>query len=369
MRASLGFLLLLGVPAGPAQPVTAEPRVGLASVVERRAEALRKPVVRTLVIRDDLYRNDRLRTGADAGTKLHVRLLDQTVLTLGPSSEIVLDDFAVNPKAGTAEVSLKLSRGLLRFVGGQHAGTGTRYRVRTPVATIGVRGTAFDVKVDDQGQTTVQLTEGELSFENEDGIEVILDEPLETSRIEDEDAAPSEPEVDDALSAEFDELDLSEEELAEDRELAEELDDADIGVIEDEESDDDDAPFEDDEFLDDEPGLGDMDSRATTVPDSTEGDEAADGDERPGDSDETDSDSDDADGNDRDDDEGDASGDAATPSADDDADDADDDDADDPASGASGASEASGSDDDDDDDDDDNETADDEETDDDLRAR
>lgn len=252
MRVPLGFVLLLSTPMVPAAaPVTAAQRVGQASVVERKAEAALDRVVRTLVLRDALFRNERLTTSAETGSKLHVRLLDQTVITLGPASEVVLDDFAVNPAAGSAEVSLKLSRGLLRFVGGQHAGSGTRYRVRTPVATIGVRGTAFDVRVEDDGETTVQLTEGELSFENEDGLEVILDEPLETSSIEDEDDLPSEPEVDEALAEEFDSLDLSEEELAEDLELAEELEDEEMEAISGEDADEDSEDFDDSDDSDD----------------------------------------------------------------------------------------------------------------------
>lgn len=237
MRASLGFFLLLAVPAVAQTPADPAPRVGMASVVEQRAEASRDQTVRRLALRDALFRNERLSTGSEPGTKLHVRLLDQTVITLGPNSEVVLDDFAINPAANTAEVSLKLSRGLLRFVGGKHADTGTRYQVRTPVATIGVRGTAFDVKVDEGGETTVQLTEGEVSFENEDGLEVILDEPLETSSLDEEDDAPSEPEVDEALAEEFDDLDLSEEELAYDSELAEAIEEEEIEAIDGEDPD------------------------------------------------------------------------------------------------------------------------------------
>lgn len=238
MRPRLGLLLLLASAAVGAQsPPAAPTRVGLASVVERKAEAALDGAVRTLVLRDALFRNERLSTGAEAGSLLHVRLLDQTVITLGPSSEVVLDDFAVDPAAGSAEVSLKLSRGLLRFVGGQHAGAGTRYRVQTPVATIGVRGTSFDVKVGDGGETTVQLAEGELLFENDDGVEVVLDEPFESSSIGDDDDAPSEPVIDEDLAGEFDDLDLSDEQRAEDAGIADELEEEDIQPIAGEDAD------------------------------------------------------------------------------------------------------------------------------------
>lgn len=238
-RTGLILLLAVGPLAAADAPSATQPRVGVASVLELKAQAAQNGVVRTLVLRDALFRNERLTTGAEPGSLLHVRLLDDTVITLGPSSEVLLDDFAVDPGAGTAEVNLKLSRGLLRFVGGQHAKVGTRYQVKTPVATIGVRGTSFDVKVGDSGETTVLLEEGELSFENEDGLEVILDDPNEVSSIEDADDLPSEPEIDVALSEEFDSLDLSDEQVSQDSEIAEELDDAELEPIVGEDPDED----------------------------------------------------------------------------------------------------------------------------------
>jgi hypothetical protein len=356
MRVPLGFVLLLSTPmANAATPVPATQRVGLASVVERKAEAALDRVVRTLVLRDALFRNERLTTGAEPGSKLHVRLLDQTVITLGPASEVVLDDFAVNPAAGSAEVSLKLSRGVLRFVGGQHAGSGTRYRVRTPVATIGVRGTAFDVRVGDDGETTVQLTEGELSFENEDGLEVILDEPLETSSIEDEDDQPSEPEVDAELAEEFDSLDLSEEELAEDLELAEELEDEEMEPISGEDADEDSEDFDDSDDFDD---FDDFDESGADIAIDAVDDIHTDDEIETEDADTEEADDDAADDDAADDDAADddaADDDAAdNDAADDDAADddaADDDAADDDAADDGGESEADGDDQDDENDD------------------
>lgn len=274
MAVRLGLILLLpiGLVSAADAPSAVQPKVGVASVVERKAEAAQNGVVRTLILRDALFRNERLTTGAEPGSLLHVRLLDKTVITLGPSSEAVLDDFALNPAAGRTEVNLKLTRGVLRFVGGQHAGAGTRYQVRTPVATIGVRGTSFDVKVGDGGETTVQLEEGELLFENDDGMEVVLDEPMESSSIGDDDDAPSEPEIDESLAAEFDTLDLSEEQLAEDSEIAGELEDEELEPIDGEDPDD--EPAGEDESLDDETDAGDEED--DSILDSLENSDARD---------------------------------------------------------------------------------------------
>ncbi len=262
----VALVLLLFGPTGTELPPQTSPRVGLASVVERDAKAQLSETIRLLILRDPVFRNERLTTGVETGTLLHLRLLDETVLTLGPSSEMVLDDFAINPDAGTAEVQLSVSRGLLRFVGGKHAGEGVRYRVKTPVATIGVRGTSFNLRVEDNGSTAVQLEEGELVFENALGDEVLIDDPYESSSIEQGDSPPSEPEIDMDLAEAFESLDLSPEQEAVDAAIAGELEDGEIEPIEGEDPDDEgeleaiedeDAEDEDDEDENDEDWVGD----------------------------------------------------------------------------------------------------------------
>ena len=231
------FLFVVGPALAADPPSTAAPKVGVVSVIERESKAQQGDKARVLAVRDAVFRNDRLTTSTDKETLLHLRLLDDTVLTLGPSSEMVLDDFAINTDAGTAEVQVNLARGLLRFVGGRHAGAGVRYRVKTPVATIGVRGTSFNLLVQDDGTTIAQLEEGEMVMENESGDEVVIDDPNESSLIDESGSAPSEPEINDELTDEFDSLDLSPEQQAADEAISDELDEEPIEVIEDEDPD------------------------------------------------------------------------------------------------------------------------------------
>ncbi len=51
----------------------------------------------------------------------------------------MIDKFVYDPATGTGEMVTTLAKGALRFVGGQlsHQGAAT---VKTPVATIGIRG-------------------------------------------------------------------------------------------------------------------------------------------------------------------------------------------------------------------------------------
>jgi hypothetical protein len=95
--------------------------------------------VRELQLNDLVEQNDRVITAGDGSAYIH--FIDDTVLTVGANSEVVLDKFVFDgDKAKTATV--QLVRGTLRFVTG--ISDHRVYQIQTPVATIGVRGTTID---------------------------------------------------------------------------------------------------------------------------------------------------------------------------------------------------------------------------------
>jgi hypothetical protein len=65
--------------------------------------------------------------------------LDKTTLTVGPNSNVVIDEFVYRPGGGGNQFVASLTKGALRFVGGQisHNQGAT---ITTPTATIGIRG-------------------------------------------------------------------------------------------------------------------------------------------------------------------------------------------------------------------------------------
>lgn len=93
-----------------------------------------------LAIRDTLEQNDRIRTTAAGSTR--VRLLDDTMITIGPNSEVLLDQFVFDGNRAQ-KATVEVVRGAMRFV----SGTSERraYEIKTPAATIGVRGTVVDI--------------------------------------------------------------------------------------------------------------------------------------------------------------------------------------------------------------------------------
>jgi hypothetical protein len=117
-------------------------QIGNASSVVPSARYARGTVVQDLAVNDPLEQNDRIRTAANGSTQ--VRFRDDTLLTVGPNSEVVLDRFIYDgSRARTA--TIEVVRGAMRFVSGDNAER-RAYEIRTPVATIGVRGTVVDIQ-------------------------------------------------------------------------------------------------------------------------------------------------------------------------------------------------------------------------------
>lgn len=91
---------------------------------------------------------DTLTTGADG--HLHVRLADRGLLILRPNSSAVVSDYAFDGgKPSQARMRIVVSRGVVRSITGSWAKAAPeQFRVNTPVAALGVRGTDFTVFTD-----------------------------------------------------------------------------------------------------------------------------------------------------------------------------------------------------------------------------
>lgn len=96
--------------------------------------------------RQQIRLNDTLRTGA--GGALGAILRDDTVLSLGPNSELSLDEFAFAPVEDKLSLVGRLTRGTAAFLTGKIGQMRPEaVRVETPGGIIGVRGTQFLVQV------------------------------------------------------------------------------------------------------------------------------------------------------------------------------------------------------------------------------
>jgi len=95
-----------------------------------------------------LIKSDLLKTGSNS--TIGVILRDDTLLSLGPDSEIALADFAFSPSEGKLSFVARMMKGTAACLTGQigRLSPGS-FRFETPVANIGIRGTMFAVKIED----------------------------------------------------------------------------------------------------------------------------------------------------------------------------------------------------------------------------
>jgi hypothetical protein len=94
-----------------------------------------------------VFEADGLRTGLDG--HLGVTLKDDTRVSLGPSSEVRVEQFVYAPASGGLGLVLKVVRGAVAYVSGQIAKLSPdSVRLETPAAIVGVRGTSLAIRVD-----------------------------------------------------------------------------------------------------------------------------------------------------------------------------------------------------------------------------
>ena len=103
-----------------------------------------------------VHQDEIIVTGDDASAE--VELLDRTKLAAGANARIVLDKFIFDASASPGSISVNVSKGAFRFITG--IAPKTSYEIKTPTASLGVRGTVFDVFVAENGETAVLLHEG-----------------------------------------------------------------------------------------------------------------------------------------------------------------------------------------------------------------
>jgi FecR protein len=177
--ALLGFVVLAMQPAVS----FAETRIGVASSIKPNADGVVAGSSQSLAPGSELYANETVRTGNLGQADLV--FVDKTNLTVGPTSEVLLDKFVYDPTGANGKVVLQMTRGAFRFV------TGTQdhraYAVNTPYGSLGVRGTVVEVVVQEKTKgkpgpnectTRVRLVEGAgATFTTSSGKTARLTEP------------------------------------------------------------------------------------------------------------------------------------------------------------------------------------------------
>lgn len=135
-----------------------------------------------------------------------IQFVDDTRVDVTEHSKLLIDEFVYDPNTKTGALSIKAALGTVRYASGQIAKNSRQnIKIRTPTATIAVRGTDFSMSVDEFGQSTVILlpsctqvgsqalcTVGEISVESDVG-QVVLNQAFQATTISAVDSAPQRP--------------------------------------------------------------------------------------------------------------------------------------------------------------------------------
>ena len=203
LKLAINALFLMSVPAFAG--------VGSISEFQGGGSVKRGAKVASAVKGSSIEKNDTVSTNSQG--KFKIRFVDATTVNITQNSRLVIDDFVYDGNnKSKGKIGLKLALGTARYTSGAIAkGNARGVGIRTPTATIAVRGTDFVMSVDEAGRSTVVLVPEcyndkditKINFECPSGaIDVItaagivtLTQPFQATMVENSYAPPAPPVV------------------------------------------------------------------------------------------------------------------------------------------------------------------------------
>ncbi len=148
----------------------------------------------------DVFSYNTVKTGKG---KVAIGFIDDTRVDITEHSKLIIDEFVYDPNTKTGSLSLKAALGTIRYASGQIAKTDpTNVQIKTPTATIGVRGTDFTMTVDEIGSSTIILLPscdtngycfvGEITVESDAG-QVIMNTAFQATVVDTISSQPLKP--------------------------------------------------------------------------------------------------------------------------------------------------------------------------------
>lgn len=129
-------------------------KIGVAASVSGTVFSGAGKTRRTIRSGSDIFLNERIRTGKTGS--LQIMLLDETVFTLGPDSDMVMDEFVYNPANNDGRVYANVAKGVFRFITGKIARKDpAKMNVKITAGNIGIRGTIVAGKTGPDGSTVI----------------------------------------------------------------------------------------------------------------------------------------------------------------------------------------------------------------------
>ena len=148
----------------------------------------------------ELQMNDFLQRGEDGGMIIHY--LDDTKFTMGPNTELIIDEFAFDTSVVPIELAMNISVqvGSFTYESGSVSSLGGEVNINAGNATITVQGTAFSGTVDTSGKATITLLPdsdgavGMVTVSNDAGSQTITN-AFNSVTVYNNDLAPTPPKI------------------------------------------------------------------------------------------------------------------------------------------------------------------------------
>ena len=138
------FLLSIG---GEIPSANASASVAIVKNVSGNATVVRQEKTIRATNGMEIWENDTLRT--ERNGSIGIVFNDDTFLSLGPGSVLIIDEFVFAPKQGKFSIVVRMLKGTAAYLSGLISKLSPdSAHFKTPTASIGIRGTKFVAKVD-----------------------------------------------------------------------------------------------------------------------------------------------------------------------------------------------------------------------------
>ena len=142
--------------------------IGRVYALRGEANVQRENKTIKLKVGDYLKEKDRVQT-ADR-TKMQIVFKDRTIMTLGKNSELSLDEYVYNT-ASKSKLLFGMKKGILKSITGKLAALNPKnFSIKTENSTIGIRGTTFVLKVEEDATILGTISGTTLFTNNQTGL-------------------------------------------------------------------------------------------------------------------------------------------------------------------------------------------------------
>ncbi|MBI5605295.1 MAG: FecR domain-containing protein [Deltaproteobacteria bacterium] len=126
---------------------------GSIKTVKGNVVIIRQNQILPAAIGEKIFKNDGLRTGP--GGTLGIIFKDDSLLSLGPNTEVTISEFLFSPAEGKLSMVARIIKGTVAYLSGIIARLSPdSVRLETPVGNVGIRGTKFAIKIEGEGPSS-----------------------------------------------------------------------------------------------------------------------------------------------------------------------------------------------------------------------